>query len=444
MDVTASLFLADGRECKVITGIDDHSRFCVIATVVMRATARAVCLAFTAAMAEYGIPAEVLTDNGKQFTGRFGKPRPAEVLFERICRENGITQRLTKPRSPTTTGKIERLHQTLQLELLNAHGPFASVEDAQDAVDAWRKDYNTRRPHQSLDMAFPAARFTAAAGDAIGLRIPAELTRSPQLPVSDRSPEPDDGAAAPPALELGERQREGQGRGAGPGGPAVGEPLDRRSAGLARPGDDRAHRPALGRAQPGPRPARRPPHQDPAVPARRPRPGPPDGSRSPARRAAAAASGGRGRHRGRPDRERLRQRQPRRPRRQRRAAAGRAAGHRCGWTDLSPMSWPAASWSAPSPAPSRPRPGPGCAEPVPGPPSRPACPSPWSSPGGCRSAGRSWSAGRRSRSAWPTPARPSRSRRTGTYQIAVEPGITVTAARTTSRDIRRHKASNYG
>ena len=89
MDVTASLFLADGRECKVITGIDDHSRVCVIATVVMRATARAVCQAFTAAMAEYRIPGEVLTDNGKQFTGRFGKPRPAEVLFERICRENG-------------------------------------------------------------------------------------------------------------------------------------------------------------------------------------------------------------------------------------------------------------------------------------------------------------------------------------------------------------------
>jgi transposase InsO family protein len=136
MDVTASLFMADGRECKVITGIDDHSRFCVIATVVMRATARAVCLAFTAALAEYGIPGEVLTDNGKQFTGRFGKPMPAEVMFERICRENGITQRLTKPRSPTTTGKIERLHQTLQLELLNVHGPFASIEDAQAALDA--------------------------------------------------------------------------------------------------------------------------------------------------------------------------------------------------------------------------------------------------------------------------------------------------------------------
>jgi hypothetical protein len=47
---------------------------------VLRATARAVCSAFVAAMAEYGIPGEVLSDNGKQFTGRFGKPRPAEVL----------------------------------------------------------------------------------------------------------------------------------------------------------------------------------------------------------------------------------------------------------------------------------------------------------------------------------------------------------------------------
>jgi transposase InsO family protein len=55
-----------------------------------------------------GIPDEVLTDNGKQFTGRYGKPRPAEVLSERIYRKNGIKQLLTKPRSPPATGKVER------------------------------------------------------------------------------------------------------------------------------------------------------------------------------------------------------------------------------------------------------------------------------------------------------------------------------------------------
>ena len=103
MDVTASLFLASGRECKIVTGVDDHSRFCVLATVLLRATGRAVCSAFVTAMRTYGVPGEVLTDNGKQFTGRFGKPRPAEVLFERICRKNGITQRLTRPRSPPLT-----------------------------------------------------------------------------------------------------------------------------------------------------------------------------------------------------------------------------------------------------------------------------------------------------------------------------------------------------
>jgi hypothetical protein len=202
LDVTASLFLASGRECKVITGIDDHSRYCVIATVVYRATGRAVCAAFVAAMGEYGVPAEVLSDNGKQFTGRFGKPRPAEVLFERICRENGIAQRLTRPRSPTTTGKIERLHQTLQLELLNVHEPFASIEDAQAAVDAWRQEYNADRPHQSLGMAFPAARFVPATGQALGPRVPASLAPAgPAEPVTGMA-----GAGEPVTATRGNRQ----------------------------------------------------------------------------------------------------------------------------------------------------------------------------------------------------------------------------------------------
>jgi transposase InsO family protein len=39
-----------------------------------------------------------------------------EVLFDRICRENGIDHLLTQPRSPTTTGKIERFHRTLRAE----------------------------------------------------------------------------------------------------------------------------------------------------------------------------------------------------------------------------------------------------------------------------------------------------------------------------------------
>ncbi|WP_391858424.1 integrase core domain-containing protein [Streptomyces silvisoli] len=101
----------------------------------------------------------MLTDNGKQFTGRYSKPLPTEVMFERVCRENGINQRLTKPRSPTTTGKVERFHKTLRREMLDHSGPFADPVAAQTAIDAWVHGYNHTRPHQSLEMATPAQVF---------------------------------------------------------------------------------------------------------------------------------------------------------------------------------------------------------------------------------------------------------------------------------------------
>jgi hypothetical protein len=53
-----------------------------------------VCEVLLAALGRHGIPDQILTDNGKVFTGRFG---PAEVLFDRICAENGIRHLLTAP-----------------------------------------------------------------------------------------------------------------------------------------------------------------------------------------------------------------------------------------------------------------------------------------------------------------------------------------------------------
>jgi transposase InsO family protein len=186
LDIVGGIRLADGSELKLVSGIDDHSRFCVVAALVPRATGRAVCAAFAAALQRHGVPAEVLSDNGRQFTGRFGKPRPAEVLFDRICRENGITHRLTGVRSPTTTGKVERFHKTLRTELLATLPPFPTLEVAQKVIDDWVDDYNCRRPHQSLGMCTPAQRFHAAPasgdGDGVPLRLPASL--QPSAPAS--------------------------------------------------------------------------------------------------------------------------------------------------------------------------------------------------------------------------------------------------------------------
>jgi transposase InsO family protein len=166
LDIVGGVMLLDVRtgvlrEAKVVTGVDDHSRFCVIASVVERATGRAVCLALAAALARFGVPEEILTDNGKQFTDRFGKG--GEVLFDKICRHNAITHRLTQPASPTTTGKIERFHLTLRRELLDDHQPYESLAAAQAAVDGFVTQYNTDRPHQALDPVAPvtpAERFS--------------------------------------------------------------------------------------------------------------------------------------------------------------------------------------------------------------------------------------------------------------------------------------------
>ena len=127
-----------------------------------RERTRAVCEGLRAALASYGAPEQILTDNGKVFTGRFNHP-VVEVLFDRICRENGIEHLLTQPRSPTTTGKIERFHRSMRAEFLSDRPAFTNLRVAQQALDEWVDYYNNARPHQSLDMATPAQRFTSGA-----------------------------------------------------------------------------------------------------------------------------------------------------------------------------------------------------------------------------------------------------------------------------------------
>jgi transposase InsO family protein len=179
MDVVGGFVLADGTKAKVLTGVDDHSRFCVCAHVMPRESSRNVCDGLVGALRRWGVPGEILTDNGKVFTGRFNQP-PVEVLFDRVCRENGITHRLTQPRSPTTTGKIERFHRSLRSEF-RTDRLFASLAVVQAELDEWVQDYNTTRPHQAIGMDTPVQRFQRD-----GLASVTTL-RSPSSPRPDRS-----------------------------------------------------------------------------------------------------------------------------------------------------------------------------------------------------------------------------------------------------------------
>jgi transposase InsO family protein len=59
-------------------------------------------------------------------------------MFDQMCNDNGIKHLLTAPYSPTTTGKIERLHKTIRPEFLTEHDRrHATIEEAQAGLDTW-------------------------------------------------------------------------------------------------------------------------------------------------------------------------------------------------------------------------------------------------------------------------------------------------------------------
>ena len=121
-------------------------------------------------------------DRQRQGVHRPVRARPGAVRFDRICRDHGIDHILTAPRSPTTTGKVERWHKTLRAEFLSGK-VFASLDDAQAQLDAWVHEYNHERPHQSIGRVPPIERFRLAEP-----RQPA--SKPPKLVEGDASAEP--------------------------------------------------------------------------------------------------------------------------------------------------------------------------------------------------------------------------------------------------------------
>jgi transposase InsO family protein len=152
------LLLADETEVWVMDILDDHARFCLAARVGDAPTTKAAWECFEWAIRRYGIPAQVLSDNGTCFTGRL---IGGEVEFERRLATLGIKTIHARPYHPQTCGKLERLHRTMK-EWLADYPHAKTPEELQALLDAFRSHYNEERPHQGIDDATPAERFNAA------------------------------------------------------------------------------------------------------------------------------------------------------------------------------------------------------------------------------------------------------------------------------------------
>lgn len=149
--------LGEGTGVEIVNFIDDHSRLCVASVAVEVTRATDVAEAFAQAIAAYGTPASVLTDNGCIYTA---KHRNGKVVMETLLESLGVTYKHSSPYHPQTCGKVERFHQTMKRYLVRQPGA-ADLAGLQAQIDRFVAYYNTCRPHRALGRRTPAEAFGA-------------------------------------------------------------------------------------------------------------------------------------------------------------------------------------------------------------------------------------------------------------------------------------------
>ena len=153
--------LAGGTDTEILAWLDDHSRYLLRVTAHRRVSGPAVVTEFRSAVAEHGIPASTLTDNGLVFTTRFAGGRGGRNGFEAELRRLGVRQKNGRPSHPQTQGKIERLWQTLKAWLAAQPAQPATLPQLQALLDDFTAVCNHQRPHRSLPYrATPATAYT--------------------------------------------------------------------------------------------------------------------------------------------------------------------------------------------------------------------------------------------------------------------------------------------
>jgi hypothetical protein len=105
------------------------------------------------AIGEYGVPKEMLTDRGRQYTNWRGTTR-----FEREIGKERVKHIKSQAHHPMTLGKIERFWKTIYEEFL-VRAQFGSFEEARERIRQWMQYYNHKRPHQGIRGLCPADRY---------------------------------------------------------------------------------------------------------------------------------------------------------------------------------------------------------------------------------------------------------------------------------------------
>ena len=92
-----------------------------------------------------GLPNSIRVDNGPEFISK--------VLDEWAYRNN-VKLDFIRPGKPVENAYVESFHGKFRDECLNENY-FSDIQEAKDIIESWRIEYNTFRPHSSLDYKTP-------------------------------------------------------------------------------------------------------------------------------------------------------------------------------------------------------------------------------------------------------------------------------------------------
>ena len=142
-----------GTRFRVLTLLDEYTRECLAVHVAWSVRAVDVITVVEAAMARYGVPEHLRSDNGPEFIA---------YAIQDWLKDKGVKTIYITPGSPWENAYIESFHDKLRDECLNRE-LFGSLLEAQVIIEQWRMEYNGLRPHSALGYRTPDE-FAAAHG----------------------------------------------------------------------------------------------------------------------------------------------------------------------------------------------------------------------------------------------------------------------------------------
>jgi putative transposase len=139
--------LSDGQRIRVLTIIDSFTRECLALKVAKSLPSQSVTKTLNHVIEQRGAPQTIQVDNGTEFTSNH---------FDAWASFLGIDVDFIRPGKPFDNAHIESFNGRLRDECLNSKW-FESLDDARQALQDWRWDYNEMRPHSSLGDMPPSA-----------------------------------------------------------------------------------------------------------------------------------------------------------------------------------------------------------------------------------------------------------------------------------------------